>query len=69
MKHGDRYEFFNGVEYVSGKDGAEQAQPLFTFLNKTGTVTASYILILNEYLMVISTASFLGVGSIVKVFD
>ena len=56
MKDGDQFEFWNDVEYVHGKDGVEQAQSLFTFPNKMGTGTASYIPVLNKYLMVVSTA-------------
>ena len=36
------------VKYIPGKDGLDKAQPLFTFPNKTGTVTASYIPALEE---------------------
>ncbi|CAF3869695.1 unnamed protein product, partial [Rotaria sp. Silwood1] len=50
-------------------DGVDKAQPLFTFPNKTGTVTASYIPALEKYLMVISTATYPGVSSMVEEFD
>ncbi|CAF3851408.1 unnamed protein product [Rotaria sp. Silwood1] len=65
----NKFEFWNGMKYVRGKDGVDKAQPLFTFPNKTGTVTASYIPALEKYLMVISTATYPGVGSMVQEFD
>ena len=52
-----------------GKEGIDRAQALFTFPNKTGTATASYIPILGKYLMVISTATYPGARSMVKEFD
>ncbi|CAF1477974.1 unnamed protein product [Rotaria sordida] len=65
----DQFEFWNGITYIPGKDGLDKAQPLFTFPNKTGTVTVSYIPALEKYLMVISTATYPGVLSMVKEFD
>ena len=57
------------MEYMRGKDGVDKAQALFTYPNKTGTVTASYVPALKKYLMVVSTASFPGVGSMRKEYD
>ena len=65
----NQFEFWNGEEYISGLEGVDKAQPLFTFPNKTGTVTASYIPALEKYLMVVSTASFPGARSMAKEFD
>ncbi len=65
----NQFEFWNGMEYIRGKDGVDKAQALFTFPNKTGTVTASYVPALKKYLMVVSTATYPGVGSMVKEFD
>jgi hypothetical protein len=65
----NQFEFWNGIEYIRGKDGVDKAQPLFTYPNKTGTATASYVPALKKYLMVVSTASYPGVGSMRKEYD
>jgi hypothetical protein len=65
----NQFEFWNGIEYIRGKDGVDKAQALFTFPNKTGTATASYVPALKKYLMVVSTASYPGVGSMRKEYD
>jgi len=65
----NQFEFWNGVEYIRGLYGVDKAQPLFTYPNKTGTVTASYVPALKKYLMVVSTASFPGVGSMRREYD
>jgi len=69
MNDPNQFQFWNGQKYIQGLDGISQAQPLFTYPNKTGTVTASYIPALDKYLMVISTATYPGVGSMIKEFD
>ncbi|CAF1077513.1 unnamed protein product [Rotaria sordida] len=61
--------FWNGITYIRKPDDIAKAQPLFTFPNKTGTVTVSYIPALEKCLMVISTASYPGICSMVKEFD
>ncbi len=69
MNDSNQFEFWNGTDYIRGKDGIDKAQTLFTFPNKTGTVTASYVPALKKYLMVISTASYPGIGSMRKEYD
>jgi hypothetical protein len=69
MHNLDHFEFWSGIEYIRGKDGVDKAQALFTFPNKTGTVTASYAPALKKYLMVVSTATYPGVGSMRKEYD
>lgn len=69
MNNLNQFEFWNGMKYISGKDGVDQAQALFTYPNKTGTVTASYVPALKKYLMIVSTATYPGVNSMVKEFD
>jgi hypothetical protein len=41
MNDFNQFEFWNGMEYIAGKNGIDKAQSLFTFPNKTGTVTVS----------------------------
>jgi hypothetical protein len=65
----NQFEFWNGMEYIPGKDGVDKAQALFTFPNKTGTATASYVPALKKYLMVVSTATHPGAHSMVTEFD
>ena len=66
------FEFWSGntLGWVSGvKGGVNYAEPLFTFPNKTGTTTVSYIPALQKYIMVVSTATYPGIGSMSREFD
>lgn len=69
MNDFSQFEFWNGIEYIRGKDGVDKAQALFTFPNKTGTATASYVPTLKKYLMIVSTATYPGVASMRREYD
>ncbi|CAF1255579.1 unnamed protein product [Rotaria sordida] len=65
----NRQKIKYGALHFVDFDDIDKAQPLFTFTNKTGTVTVSYIPALEKCLMVISIASYPGICSMVKEFD
>eukprot|EP01084_Bolivina_argentea_P119225 211420_1 len=60
------WEFYSGTGKWTTGD-VYKAQPLFTWLNRTGVVTMTYFHVLKKYIMVISTPTFSP--SMVKQFD
>jgi hypothetical protein len=67
------WEFFTGRDTVSGEalwvaGNVTAAKPLFTWLNRTGVVTVTYVAAIQRYLMCVSTPTVYG-GDTLHDFD
>jgi len=74
MSSGSSWEFFAGYhsdgETAIWKDAVADAKPLYTWENRTGVVTLTYIPKMDKFIMVVSTPSWSdGIKSTVGPFD